>query len=236
MGVPRRGESKESGTYTCRLWLISGKGGRGQYVFWGEAKRQRADQPLRRKSLGSAIAKVDSGGIEPTVLFPPLRETKKPEKSVSRGTREARRGLGGTHVLLRPPLPLAPNFRRQLFVSVLPVRIPSEERHDIVEVRVVHLDGDVARKGEGGCQRCGTRKGRKAYWTQGCIRSLYHSGNRVDLRTVAFIDMRRWNRPLQPERVKLVSRPPISDRSREQKLLAVAVDIHHVLVLRPGKE
>ena len=39
---------------------------------------------------------------------------------------------------------------------------------------------------------------KETYCSQGWMRSPYHSGKRVDLRTHAFIDMRRWKRPDQP--------------------------------------
>lgn len=73
-----------------------------------------------------------------------------------------------------------------------------EEGHDVVEIRVVDLDGNVAASEESAISERSRGTTRTTHWTQGCIRSLYHSGNRVDLSTVAFIDMRRWKRPLQP--------------------------------------
>lgn len=38
----------------------------------------------------------------------------------------------------------------------------------------------------------------RTHWSHGWTRSAYHSGKSVDLKTQAFIDMRRWKRPDQP--------------------------------------
>mgnify|MGYP001600899137 FL=1 len=98
----------------------------------------------------------------------------------------------------RPDLPDDPNPLREVLVRTLAVGRTSEEGHDVVEIRVVDLDGNVAASEGTSAQLVLSEKAGTTHCTQGCIRSLYHSGKRVDLRTVAFIDMRRWKRPLQP--------------------------------------
>lgn len=54
-----------------------------------------------------------------------------------------------------------------------------EEGHRIVQVGVVDLDGDVAARVRSAMSPGGDGGG--TYWTQGWIRSAYHSGKTVDL-------------------------------------------------------
>ena len=95
------------------------------------------------------------------------------------------------YVVLCPSLALSSDLFGKVVVPVLPVGPAAEEGHDVVEVRVVNLHRYVAVE-KGATSELGRWTGKEAtHWTHGCTLSLYHSGNRVDLRTIAFIDMSR---------------------------------------------
>lgn len=106
-----------------------------------------------------------------------------------------------THMIPRPRLSSQPNFLSKLIVSMLAIRSSTEEGHRVVQIRVIDLNGHVAARGKGRSARArreDSNDEERAYCTQGCTRSPYHSGKRVDLKTQAFIDMRRWKRPDHP--------------------------------------
>lgn len=101
-------------------------------------------------------------------------------------------GLTSFHILpspkhLSPLLPLTRNHLRHLIVRSIPVKITSEESHDGPEIVIIRRYGNVTDEDREYVSTGRTREW--AYWTQGAIRSVYHSGKIVLLRTRELLDI-----------------------------------------------